>query len=249
MRIAIGFFGLIRSLKFTHESIKYNLLKILENNGHEYDIFIHTYDLQVLTNKRTNEKDVKLNVMDYKLLDPKEIIIDNQDEFDKSFDYEKIMSYGNAWKDSNDNFSSLKNLIRQLNSLQKLTLMISKQPEYDIYIYIRPDLKIITPFDISWLNIKNNQLATPIYFKHWGGLNDRFAIGKFKDIKIYGSRIKEILNFVTTPKKRPLHSEQLVKFVLNKNKIKNIDIYITLIRVRADGTEAIRDYSNTIFKQ
>ena len=186
--------------------------------------------------------------MDYKLLNPKEIIIDDQDEFDKSFNYEKIMLYGNAWEDSNDNFASLKNLIRQLNSLQKLTLMLSKQPKYDMYIYIRPDLKIITPFDISWLNIKNNQLATPIYFKHWGGLNDRFAIGKFEDIQIYGSRINEIINFVTTPKKRPLHSEQLVKFVLNKNKIKNIDIYITLVRVRADGTEAKRDYSNTIFK-
>ena len=104
MRIAIGFFGLIRSLKFTHESIKDNLLNILENNGHEYDIYMHTYDLKVLTNKRTHEKDITLNVMDYKLLNPKEIIIDDQDEFDKSFDYEKIMSYGNAWEKSNDNF-------------------------------------------------------------------------------------------------------------------------------------------------
>ncbi len=247
MRIAIGFFGLIRSLKFTHESIKDNLLNILENNGHEYDIYMHTYDLKVLTNKRTHEKDVTLNVMDYKLLNPKEIIIDDQDEFDKSFDYEKIMSYGNAWEKSNDNFSSLKNLIRQLNSLKKLTQLLSEKPKYDIYIYIRPDLKIITPFDINWLNLKNKQIATPIYFKHWGGLNDRFAIGKFEDIKIYGSRIDEIYNFVKSPKKRPLHSEQLVKFVFQKNNIKNIDLYITLVRIRGNGNEAKQDYSDKIF--
>lgn len=242
MRIAIGFFGLIRSLRHTHTSIKDNLLKILEDNGHMYDIYIHTYDLKVLTNKRTHEKDVILDVNDYKLLNPKDIIIDDQEEFDKSFNFSEIMKYGDAWKACNDNFSSLKNLIRQLNSLKKLTLLISKKPKYDMYIYIRPDLKIVTPFDINWLNLKNKQLATPAYFKHMGGLNDRFVIGTFDNIKIYGSRIDEIYNFCKS-KKKPLHSEQLVRYVMEKNGIKNIDLDITLIRVRGNGNEAKQDYT------
>ncbi len=260
MKIAIGFFGLIRSLKYTHESIKENLLNILENNGHQYDIYMHTYDLKILTNKRSYEKDIVLDVMDYKLLDPKEIIIDNQDNFDKLFNYKKIMQYGDAWKEAKDDFASLKNLIRQLNSLKKLTQMLDKKPKYDMYIYIRPDLKIISPFNIKWLNLKSKEIATPKYFKH-RGLNDRFAIGKFEELKIYGSRIEEIFNYCNAKKTiysnrplhnskqvedndktRPLHSESLVKYVLNKNRIKNIDLDINLVRVRANGVEVIKDY-------
>lgn len=247
MKIAVCFFGLIRSLKYTHDSIKKNLFDILTNNGHEYDIYIHTYDLEILTNIRSGEKNVKLDVNDYKLLNPKEIIIEDQDEFDKSFNYEKIMSYGDSWPCSK--FNSLKNLIRQLNSLKKLTNLISQKPKYDIYIYIRPDLKIITPFDVSWLNLKNNQIATPIYFKHCGGLNDRFAIGKFEAIKTYGLRLDEIYNCCNAKKnkKRPLHSEQLVKYIIEKNNIQNIDLYITLVRIRGNGIEVQKDYKNTIF--
>ena len=249
MRIAICFFGLIRSLKFTHESINENLLKILTQNGIDYDIFIHTYDLKVLNNKRSKEDNVELDVNDYKLLNPKDILIENQDDFDKSFDYEKIMSYGNAWKDSNDNFNSLKNLIRQLNSLNKLTQMIKKKERYDLYIYVRPDTKIVNPFNINLIeNIKDNEIRTPVYFKHWGGLNDRFAIGKFNSIVKYGERINYIYDFVNCGKKRPLHSEQLLKFIINKYNIKNIDIDIILVRVRADGREHKYDYEKVIFK-
>ena len=43
-------------------------------------------------------------------------------------------------------------------------------------------------------------------------------------------------------KTRPLHSESLVKYVLNKNRIKNIDLDIKLVRVRANGVEVVHDY-------
>ena len=124
MKVCVCFFGLTRSLRYTYESIHNNIFKILELNDIEYDIYLHTYDLQMLSNQRSQECNCILDTNEYKLLKPKEYIIDNQNEFDKSFDYESVMKYGDSW---NDNFSSLKNLIRQLNSLKKVSIFVNKR--------------------------------------------------------------------------------------------------------------------------
>ena len=39
------------------------------------------------------------------MLNIKEFIIENQNDFDKSFDYSKVIKYGDSWK---DNCNSLK---------------------------------------------------------------------------------------------------------------------------------------------
>ena len=71
MKVCICFFGLTRSLKYTIDSINDNLFNILKPNNIQYDIYLHTYDLKILTNNRSNELECKLDIDEYKLLNPK----------------------------------------------------------------------------------------------------------------------------------------------------------------------------------
>ena len=45
MKIAIGFFGITRSLSYTLPSIEKNIYDILKHHNIEYTVFIHTYHL------------------------------------------------------------------------------------------------------------------------------------------------------------------------------------------------------------
>ena len=232
MKVCICFFGLTRSLRYTIDSINKNIFKILEDNNIKYDIYLHTYNLEVLTNKRSNEFNCMLDTEEYKLLNAKEFIIDSQDEFDKNFDYNSVKKFGDYW---GDNFSSLKNLIRQLNSLKKVfSLIENKNNEYDSFIFIRPDLKIISKIDIgNILETKNENVIATCNFSKWRGLNDRVAIGSYNSIKKYANRIDNIYEYMNENGK--LHAEKLLKFVMEKFKIKNIDLNLYFIRIRANN--------------
>ena len=80
---------------------------------------LHTYNLHALTNKRSNEKNVKLDTAEYKKLDPDKYCITNQSEFDKTININNYLSKGDPWPDNRK--VSLLNLLRQLNSLKKVT--------------------------------------------------------------------------------------------------------------------------------
>ena len=41
--VALAFFGLTRSLKYTLESIERNIFDVLTDSGHTFDILLHTY--------------------------------------------------------------------------------------------------------------------------------------------------------------------------------------------------------------
>ena len=58
-KVAIGFYGITRSLKYTIDSIKTNFFDIFHQNNINYDIFMHTYFLNNYSNSRANEKKTK----------------------------------------------------------------------------------------------------------------------------------------------------------------------------------------------
>ena len=85
MKIAIGFFGITRSLKYNINSIKQNIFNVFGENNIEYDIFMHTYFLKSYENKRAGEKTNKIDNEEYKLLSPKYLKIYDKDVFIKKF--------------------------------------------------------------------------------------------------------------------------------------------------------------------
>lgn len=234
MKIAICFWGLNRSLNYTINSIKTNILDVLKTNNIEYDIYIHTYDINRLyKNIRAGEDICKIDNSNLYLLDPDYILIDDQDKIDNILNLKDYRKYGCPW--NSDNYETLNNLIRSLYSLNKVTEKLffeinNNNKNYDLVIYSRPDVLYIDKFDINYLNIENNTIKLVDYAKY--PVNDRFSICSLDVAKIYGSRFKEALNYSNN---KPLHSETFLYDILTKNNIKIEEIHFIFYRVRANG--------------
>ena len=97
-KVAIGFFGITRSLKYTIDSIKTNILDVLTKNNINYDIFMHTYYLNNYSNKRAKESTTnKLNNDEYKLLNPKYFQQDDQDQIKNKLKLELYRTHKDPW--------------------------------------------------------------------------------------------------------------------------------------------------------
>tara|TARA_B110000971_G_C19848051_1_gene425746 strand:+ start:169 stop:510 length:342 start_codon:yes stop_codon:yes gene_type:complete len=94
-KIAIGFYGITRSLKYTVNSINENIFDILKINNIEYDIFIHTYHLDNYANVRTNE--VVINIDEYKLLNANFKEIENQDNIKEKLNLLLYRTHEDPW--------------------------------------------------------------------------------------------------------------------------------------------------------
>ena len=108
MKIAIGFFGITRSLKYTIESIKNNIFNVLTMNNIQYDIFIHTYNLSNYKNIRTNEIMNDVNNEEYKLLNANFIAIDEQDKIKEQINMSLYRTHADPW---NTKYNSVDNFI------------------------------------------------------------------------------------------------------------------------------------------
>lgn len=230
MKIALLFFGITRSLKYTIQSIKTQILDILDKNNVQYHIYIHTYTLNNLyTNIRTGEKNIELDNEEYKLLNPDYLIIDNQEEEIKKLNIKQYYPEKDPW---NNNYESFNNYVLGLNSKKKITKLMlqnNKNEKYSHVLFLRPDVKFINNLDIKWFNLINeNNIVTP-NFHLWRGYNDRFCICSTRVANIYGN----IFNYLN--EKRTTNSEMNLKYVLKKSKINNILIDFVFLRVRANG--------------
>lgn len=242
IKVAICFFGLTRSLKKTFPSIEKQIFNVLNNHHIKYDVYLHTYNLTELTNHRSGEKKCMLDTEEWKLLKPFASKITDQNNFDDSFDWKMLFKKGDAWS---DDFASLKNAIRQLNSLKEVTSLWLNNEPYDYYIYLRPDLYYVNPIEISdFINCKEeNSIIIPKWGNNKGGLNDRIAYGSYKVMKIYGNRIESIPHFFQNYKcKLPYHAEQYLMRIVGLHKVTVQYCNLKGIRLRSNGKYHKMDY-------
>ena len=81
MKVALAFWGLTRSLKYTINSINEKIINILKKNNIEYKIFMHTWIVNsIYNNTRSHENNIVLDNEEYKLLNPVEILGRNNNE-------------------------------------------------------------------------------------------------------------------------------------------------------------------------
>ena len=233
MKFCICFFGVIGiSLKYTIESIKKNIFDILKERDIEYDVFIHNNKISHITYLGTNKKYLIDNLL-YKKLNPKKYIETPQIDFDKKYNWEMVFRNGDIHQ---NNFFSLRNAIREIYSIKKVTQLWKNKEEYDLYLYLRPDLLYINKLDIELIlqNInKKNLLFTPNWDKHYG-LNDRLYFGKYNTILKIANRIDMIPELITKTN-IAYNAERFLKQIVNKYKINTIDIQLKGLRVRANG--------------
>lgn len=241
MHIAICLWGILRSLTYTVHSMHEMCLKPILNQGHTYEIFIHTYNFTGnYMSIRNNENSVQLNFSEWKILNPDHVTIEDQDTFDSSFHFRDYMTLGDPWK---TNYTSFVNHLRALNSLRQLTRAVERRAEvmkFDAVVYLRPDVHYLNELPIYLIEEYKNTLFVPNFHrKCFGGeYNDRFAMGSYKSAIMYGKKLDRALSY---SREKPLHSEKFTFDYLKENNIPVLEIPFRFRRVRAQGVLHDRD--------
>jgi hypothetical protein len=152
----------------------------------------------------------------------------------KSFDVDGILASGDAWADGG---VSTCNLLKQLFSLECVTKQIL-ECEPDLVIFARPDLIYHDCFTrLIMASLKNYRLpvaSIPSWQWSMGGYNDRFALCTGRAIAAYGFRGSMIAPYLAEMNK-PLHSERLLRYALDRALIFVRHFPASASRVRVDG--------------
>lgn len=310
MNIAIIFWGLSRSLKYTHRSIIKNIYRKLKENNINFDVYFHTYKFNNLyNNTRSRENYIKLNFEEYSLLKPDFFIYDNIKNISEEIDFNEYKSNEDPWK---DNYKSMENFILALYSkkkvtefmknviekpmetikelkdkidfyyhdidhlerkkknyqdsnekikeskidpkieslnnlillsrkmITKITDIYSRKLNYNYCIFIRPDVRYLNEFQITFFDkVDSKSIAIP-NFGLFSNFNDRMFISTYENALLYGYLFDEMLKY---SKENKLHSETFHYFII-KHKFK-LDINLIKFyfnRVRANGLEITNDY-------
>ena len=233
-KMCIMFFGLLRNLKVSLPTIRKNIFIELEKQGIEYDIYIHTYKINILNCPRTGEYNIKYDNNQISLFKhpSTKFILDDQDEIDKKLRFPEILAKTNPWPEDPSK-TTMKNLIRQYYSLKSVFEMVKNEnKEYDGYLFLRPDMLYLDPIIINQsMNLpidKYNFYSAP--WDIYGGVNDRFCLTSRYGAEIYASRLDEVYD------EDNIHSETFLKKHLLKYNMKLFPLKLHAYRVRANGT-------------
>jgi len=230
MRVAICFWGLCRSTDKIIESLQENVFEVLKTAGIQYDVFVHTFAIhRPYSNVRAGEQGLILNNSLYALLNPKEALVEDQDEVDARLDLTAYRSRGDAWYGQGAPWQTFENHIRSLYSLFRVT-QLWKRGSYEYIVYLRPDVKYLNPIDVRWFQ--------PLYLvmTDFGKcpVNDRFALGPPSMAAVFGERFAGALEFSLS---HSLHSEKFLDHTIRVNRVPTIEVPFRFRRVRATGEE------------
>ncbi|WP_341632023.1 hypothetical protein [Sphingomonas agri] len=131
----------------------------------------------------------------------------------------------------------MSNLLSQLYSLKQVwRLGELTSDEYDIYIFLRPDLEYLDPLEakvvFGQILDGGTDLVTPSWHQ-WGGLNDRFAFCSRKGAEAYALRLDLVEEFCAET--GHLNAEELLSYVAAKTSLRLRYTNMRAMRIRADG--------------
>lgn len=191
-RIAILFSGNMRNVLDIQNNLNENLINPLIKSGYEYDIFIHTWNSNLINDTvHSNDRYVKTNDVQNilnalkKRFRIKNIIIENQEAIFNKNGGDKLIHniMGNRdvrGKGKEYTFGLVKKHYFQYYGQYKSFDAV--KGNYDYIIKTRPDVWYFEKFD---LKLFDNVLSFP--FSHqFGGtnINQIFYVGKFSEMKM-----------------------------------------------------------------
>jgi len=238
MKIAVCFFGVSRNFsKYTLDSIQRQLFDVVARHDPHFKRFAHINQLAEMNNERTGEKGILIDPEEYKLLGCDVVDQTDQRLVDERIDFEYLKKFGNTWKDKQDNYATLRNVLRQYYSLNAVTNILERENTgFDMVIYSRICLRFHKPIEIPSA-VRPRTLYTP-WFDRFHGLNDRFAIGDVETMVAYGRRQSLARQYCEAGGGRPMGAEHYLYWYMRKLGFKNRFLTsMNFSRVRADGTE------------
>lgn len=235
-RVAVCFFGLMRGIQITKDSIRSRVLDVFTLNGWEVDVFLHTYLQGHVSNPRSGERNATLDVDAWRLLAPDHYELEDPEPVRARIraQLEDYMVHGDPWRERPPHHS-LRNLLLQLHSLQRVTtLWAGSGAAYDLVVYLRPDMWYFNEINMTHAAAAATQeraIYVP-YYAWWGGVNDRIAFGHPKAALPYGNRLAQAKEFAA---QGTLHAERFVKYVLDSNGLQVLKTGLLAERVRSNG--------------
>ena len=261
-RIAVGFFGISRSLEFVMPTLQRHLFDVLDRSHITYDVLTSTNAATETVNTRAGQGGVTggIDQFDVSNLEPCLISLSDQElvrlhewvlfahahgiPLDSNFEH-NTTKYAHL-DEFKDNMVSIKNLLCAYHSMNVLLEMIEAHQvihkfTYDAVFILRPDTALLRDIDLPQHMDKIKQEPLSIWipgFQLWGGYNDRAAFGSLTAISVYLKRGK-------TYRDSPVFhraAERLVKNVLDANNITVYNSTMRVARVRQHGVvfEAFR---------
>ena len=210
-RVAVLFWGLTRSLKFTIDSINENIFDVFKKNDIDYDIYLHTYYFkEKFTNVRSGELNVDLDFNEYKRLKPDYYLLDDQDVIKEQINLESYKTFPSVWEKNNPkDINTVNNFIVAMYSKFRVTELMENSGEiYDYCLFIRPDVLYVNKFEMDFFDyVDDTTVCVPDfqkYGKEYGLMNDRMALTNYDNGCKYGKVFNELLGYSRV---RSLHSE------------------------------------------
>lgn len=248
-RIAICFFGITRSLRHTLLSIEANILQPARQLGEVkiYSHFFRQHLIDIAVSADYTEHG-RVDPEEYKLLKSDWIVLEEPDSGAVQTRFEALKQYGDAWK---SDFVLLRNLVHQQHSLQSVT-NAALEDNPTLVVFCRPDLKYhdsLLPHLRRAMATRGDLVMLP-YWQSWGGgLNDRFSLCRGKAaIASYGHRI-EVAEDFCRDLGRPLHSEALLRFALERAEVPVRRIGARATRIRVDGRSFPEDFRHPFVRR
>jgi len=251
MRVAICFSGMPRSYKMVYESHKKYIFDVLNDQGIEYDIFIHTWDNKVKYPKYLPDEGNTKDLIE--LYQPTSYKIETYDDnkINELLHNSKVSEY-HKYIDHNNNLNDIKDwiggglltnnnisLFYGLN--ESNNLRIESGIKYDIVIKTRFDNMMFDKLNIATLSNEENTVFCPMGYEpddreRLGTVNDILAVGNEQSMNVYMSLYNRLFDLLKEryDKKhpRPWHTIGLTKHNLVKNNIQIKRFYLDHIVTR-----------------
>lgn len=238
--VALCFWGLTRSLRYTLPSIQEQIFKPLEADNITYHVYLHTYAINTTyTNERSGEINMHLNNTEYLALNPLVGHVTELTEADRVIDLERYTKWEDPWT---NNYASLRNFVRALYSMFNVSTAVqTSEHKYDAVVFLRPDVRYLNPINTTLLRSLEPDTAYLPDFHTNLGANDRFALGTPGVMRIFGSRFLLAELYAQRNPPAGLHAERFALWMLNVLGIKQVQIPFRFQRVRATGQTYILD--------
>ena len=242
-RCFVGFFGLNRSLRWTGDSIRRNVIAPLAGAGFELTCVAHFNRPDFIYSPRAGEHMVPSTMDGVDTMNLRECWVEPQSE-ESVADLLPLVLRMPLQNEEDPHALIRRNILFQLHSLRRVGQLLDRcdPRSFRLFVLLRPDLEYIDPApvaEILRLIEAGADLITPNWHL-WGGLNDRFAFCSLKGARAYLGRWQWVTPFCR--EKPSIRSETLLRFVAERERLNLDQVAMRARRVRANGVTKDEDF-------
>ena len=210
------FFGLVKQFDVVLPTIRRHIVNV----NPKCTVFVHTYNIQTVTNPRNKEYEALLSPQDALKLSSN-VMFENTTNVNV-IKYRPYFPRHRGWSCP----TSMDNMILQWNSISRVASWAFDVHNYTRVGFFRLDVVYRTDIDISRGD------ATIPGFLSSGGYNDRMFYGTAEYAQVWATRFSKVKKYMQTHTE--LHSEHFVKYILQSGRVPvRIDKTICFHRIRA----------------